>query len=954
MANRIDSHFNDFGGIDSRTNKMVQNPKTARDGRNFEYRIETNKGDFDVIAKRRGFQRKAQAQYGAEYGLIKYEFKDIDTGERKEEILGVGADGKLRKRRADLLRFAVGPSTVARYYSFYYDEINLNYRFEILNASKAVIASHTFTTSTLSALATALNATVSIHGINFIVVNDSDTSIPITSSLSATLLDFAFEKEIAVDPIVNNYFFSPVYYWELVPTPKPNQVLFPYIGTLHQKRNPEFEGATYVNLNNSVYMTAGEFPIKYDGKAAYRAGMPHTIGTYGTGGAAATSFDGFDLSATTGGSLTASSTYRYKFQFGFVDANGVEILGKINRELRITLSGSQNAVTISIPPIKRDDRFPVFACKVNGNQDLSNSSKTFNVFAGHNIRPGMLLRIPVSQNILGFAGFSHHYVLVESVTATSITIANTFFTTPPDHPFGGATTTLVNNQWIQAGYGPASLNNKITEPVTRAASRLLPEVLVGAFVRVYRTRANQDGPYYRLIDLPLQYDDGTSPPGDKYNFQDIYSDTSTDARLSTEILDESEGEELPRACRYLSKWQGQLVQAGRPYNPYSLKFEPYPSNYAGLPTIGGWTHGVLPSPLLEVTEALLADSQSIYWSDPLNPEGFPQSGLFEESFNSEFLDQVTGMGESKGAFYVFKERSMFVLNGNLATQDIRSERYETDIGCAAFNSIVQIQGGLFWLDKTYGFCAVIANQMPRIIGYPVQNYQKENEFKERLKFLRFSGAKAVNDFFGNKYICYVPAGTTALTNADLTPYIDVPYPTADSLTFVYDYSANRNCWYIWSGFNAAGGFVYSNDAIFAHSWESASENYLIKQKYTGSKYDFSDHTSPINFEFKSAWINFGSQNIDKKWIQVAISSIKRGFSLLVSQYYNYNESAEGEISVSFNAANTASPKITIALNKLKALAFSLGLKNNNLNEDVSINGWDVQFSAEYDRGEVKS
>jgi len=129
---------------------------------------------------------------------------------------------------------------------------------------------------------------------------------------------------------------------------------------------------------------------------------------------------------------------------------------------------------------------------------------------------------------------------------------------------------------------------------------------------------------------------------------------------------------------------------------------------------------------------------------------------------------------------------------------------------------------------------------------------------------------------------------------------------------------------------------------------------LWKQKKSGSRYDFSDHTSAIPFIFKSAWLNFKAYSIDKKWVQAIIHSARRGFSVLVSQYYNYIDTKEGEILLTFDEAATASPKRTISLNKLKSLSFSLGLENSTINQDVSLNGWEIQFSAEYDKGEAKS
>jgi len=945
MSNTIDRHYNDFGGLDSRSNQMLQPSTTCRDGSlNFQFRTDGANSDFDVLSKRRGFQDKSSSLNAAELGLIEYKYKDLNTGASKVQILGAGADGKLRKRTEHRFKITKSGGSVTSY-SLFFDTTSSLYKFEFLDSSNTILSSYAFNTSlTLNALKVALNA-LAITGLTFDVVDENGASF-VSSAVLAYLLDVKYREEL----LNADSAFNVAYDWVVVPSPKANGVMFEYIASGAWQNNSEFEGVSYINLNNACYMTDGGFPLKYDGFSVYRAGIPRTIGTIATNFPKTYSPDGtllLDNVTVTGSQIVAGGVYTYKFQYGHVDASGVEILGKTNNFLQIQAGATLgSAINIRTGYITGQD-FPAYGARSSANQAIGVSNKVISVYTGHNVLPGMYLRIGFKNDGVGY-GYSFIYMLVESVTATSITLKDLpgrillypFNITPINDD------TFLNNQWIQAGYSFEDLNLRTTDVdetvVPVIASNFLPEIKLGAFIRVYRTKVNvPDGPFYRLVDLPLPLDL-------TQNFIDIYGDTSlTRSYLSSELLDPSEGEELPRACKYLSKFQNQLVQAGRPYNG-QLAGAWYPTNVEQAAFENAWGDESLQLTISKYTEAHLCDFQSVYWSDTLNQEGFPQSGLNEESFDTKFNDQVKGIGENKDSLFVFKERSMGYLSGTLATGDIQKEILESDLGCAAHASIQEVQGSLVWLDKNYGFCSVIAGRLPEIIGFTIQDKQKKNNFLSRLTKFRFSGAKAVNHRIDDVYICYIPGGTNDPDNTTA-----VPSPTASSRMFVFDYSqgasALRKCWYEWSGVDAAGGLLSQNDVLFVTSSNGKS----LQAKKTGSIYDFSDNSSPINFVYKGAWLTYGLMSIDKRFINLAINSVKRGFSLLVSQYYNFTDTKVGEILINFAAGSTNSPRLTVALNKQKVVSGSIGFENNVIYEDVSINGWDIQYSPEYDSGEAK-
>src|SRR5690606_34264516 len=51
----------------------------------------------------------------------------------------------------------------------------------------------------------------------------------------------------------------------------------PFKTALASHASDDYEGISTVNINNSIYITDGGFPLKYDGKAVYRAGVPKSV-----------------------------------------------------------------------------------------------------------------------------------------------------------------------------------------------------------------------------------------------------------------------------------------------------------------------------------------------------------------------------------------------------------------------------------------------------------------------------------------------------------------------------------------------------------------------------------------------------------------------------------------------------------------------------------------------------
>lgn len=900
MANQLEKFYSGRGGLDTRTNKLTQNPNMFRNGsKNWKY------NQLDELTKANGWQHKTSNDEHASRGLIESKRLDVNTGEAIVETLGVDDNGVLWVKKYHALKFSPTTPGDSLIYSFYYDE-KANKFFLSVPDGKVEVTQ----TMTMAQLVTALNAVLTT---GTVAVYDQSGVAVVGSTQLAYLGNVVISSEVDSSDL-----FQQSWYWSRVLTPTLAEVCFPV--TAEFKDSDEYEGISYININNSTYMTDGGFVIKYDGFSAYRAGMPRTYGLY-TG---AESPDGFDLAASTGGSMTPTSVYNYKFQYFFVDPNGVEILGKITNPLFVTLGGANNAVNISIPAIKNTQMFPVYGCKVSVAATLDNANQTFVVNSGHNVVAGMSLRLPVYDTtiVTPVLGWTFWIATVTAVTATTITVqAPPINTLRYMDPAGKVpANTVVSGQWISAGYTQDIYKNKITALAPNGGSYWQTDIVFGAGVRVFRSGAN-DELYQRCFDAPLLYFDSN-----KYVIKDTLPDTGLNGRSSI-ALSPDEGEELPRACKYLSIWQNTIIQSGRPVDP-TVKDDLYPTVYdvstASLGPYGASTINNFFIPLY-YTESHLCDFSSIYWNSEFNPEGFPQDGLHEFLIDTPKNDRVTGMAPNKDAFFVFKQFNTGLLTGDLIGQNISMEILEANVGCISHRSVKDINGSLIWLDGTNGFFSCVAGRLPVPIGYPISDYQTLNS-----QGLDYKKAVSANYTKESLYVCAV-----------------------ESTTFVFDYrqleTGIRGIWYLWDRFNTRAILATSNNELLL-----SDGSRVWQMKTTNTKYDLTDHTSAIDFNPIIAWQNLKNPIIKKHFLNIWINSIQGGFCLEVNQYYNYMDTERADIcKVNFLSEDDckAAIKEPIKLNQEKLDAISIGFRNNDKNAFVRIQGYELQLSPDYDKAE---
>jgi hypothetical protein len=900
MSNQIEMYYSTFGGVDTRSSKLLQNPKTFRRGtKNFRY-------DFqDQTINRQGFQRKDSGAPNF-VDIFEYKYRDPNAGASATQILGVATDGHLYRQRTHSLKFNThtGYTSV----SVYFDDVANTFKIALNGAIPVTVAiSDTMTLkdnpTTTASLAGALNA---ISGVSVSIVDDAGATVAASTQLAYLL-----------DCVINDSTFAnnAVYFWEQILFPDSTSV--PFKTTRDYNTSSDYEGISSANLNNVIYITDGGFPMKYDGKAVYRAGVPECVRLkQGNLTVALSPVNPISFGTVTTNTPLPVGSYGYKFRYVYKDINGASYYGIATNPGNSGLDtvsvspfiGSGNAFPIALGSFDYGKDFPIFGCKV---LSYNAGTKTITTDGAHNVVAGMCIVQPVWSNALSAKTSEnlvyHYYAKVVSVTSNTIVLdsVDAAYSTF-NNPFA--------TQILAAAWVPENMHGKFESYLLDGTNPY------GLFVEIFRTKVNQHllGPYYLVghSAVPLT-SDYVAP------FDFLFVDNMPDTNLTVNFVDLDPGEEIPRACKYLCVWQAQLVQAGRPVNN-ALANEFYPtiiSLFDPTSILGAFPEYYL------ITEALLCDFQSIYHTDFTTPEGFPQDGEHEFAIDTPYADRVTGIAQNKDALFALKQRSTAVLTGSVAENDIIMEVLEADAGCSSHKSIQDVRGHLVWLDGINGFYSCVAGRLPENIGFPIQDYQKINELG-----LDYSKAAACNFRKESLYVCSV-----------------------EGTTFVFDYADNgslkRACWYIWDGFTGKSLLATSDNKFLL--WDGT---YTQKMKLTLTDYDHSDHKTAISMVLNTAWLTQGRPTIDKHYVGFWINSIQGDFTLSVKQYGNFLEDLIGTQTNVYFLPETSSKKfikaqVKAALPKLSAISF--GMEHNEINKAVKIQGYELQYSADFAAGEPK-
>lgn len=713
--------------------------------------------------------------------------------------------------------------------------------------------------------------------------------------------------------------------------------------TLVQNTKPSFlsaNRAAYIAAKSANSTTVTPFTNsvwKYDGQAAYRAGVPAFKGSH-----LLTAF----LAA---GALTG--LYKWAFRYVYKDKNGIEYAGTSSLshpyylwEVGQQLAAQQCTIAIPLAPfcVEADK-----IAKVNGAQV---GVITITVDAGFKLKAGDYIYF------IDRSTTAPTFRQITSTGATTITISGGVVNVSDDdllvkdanllYNLGGArvngaqnnvrTVTVFDRHNIFVGdiiffydakrarYTERTITGVTDTTVAWDVSEDDVNVTANAYfvknfkIEIYRTKANGD--IYYLLDTVQNYPD---------IYDDIYclyADNTLDSALQIP-LDAPDPSELidddpPPKCGLIASHQGLNVFADIENQPNTIAFSKS-DNIEGVPVASHYFD--VPSQIGGAISAIASDND----------------------------DRLAA----------FKPTAYYDISGDLDALafSIRAVA-EGDYGISSQASIAKIRGALLGVGPS-GPIAVKNGVLNTDFGFDVRPLLQGNRDN-----LIFEAAVAINDYTKEIYQLYIPSGTNG-------PNGSIAFSSLGHL--IYQYKNQKEMWANWSfdltNFqNIAGygivsvqsyeGSVVRNRTLLHYligANASSMQGRVVRElDESFDTFAYCDNHLAIPYGIRTVFEHLGEPSINKQftWVKayclypIPEDSLAVNFQFLVNTYRNFTQtSADSTFTWTFQGSSPLEQKGKFKIMKMRSV--QLYLVTNALGQCPQLTGLEYITEANY-KGDV--
>jgi hypothetical protein len=169
-------------------------------------------------------------------------------------------------------------------------------------------------------------------------------------------------------------------------------------------------------------------------------------------------------------------------------------------------------------------------------------------------------------------------------------------------------------------------------------------------------------------------------------------------------------------------------------------------------------------------------------------------------------------------------------------------------------------------------------------------------------------------------------------NTDMDKYIF----WTDKGIVVYDYHYKR--WYIWDSIDGSKGLTVDN---------SLSLRFFGPTLATKLQTALNDYGLAIDAYIRSAWLDLGEPGLLKKATFLRLYSFNNtGQSVLLKYYQDWSESKfKGPFTIDMTTEKTVKRNLDIIQNQ----SFSFEFRNNVIDEDLNISGYEVNTAVIQER-----
>jgi len=273
-----------------------------------------------------------------------------------------------------------------------------------------------------------------------------------------------------------------------------------------------------------------------------------------------------------------------------------------------------------------------------------------------------------------------------------------------------------------------------------------------------------------------------------------------------------------------------------------------------------------------------AVDETVYVSDVLSAEIFSPSSSFDVVSTA---GPIKALSPVSSFFCVFKENSYYVVVGTIGEESFRVDLESRNIGCQAHASIQDIGGPILFLDRKGIHLKDQSALAVNISDNLFPRWRDPKFIKKR--------AISVQDSDEQGYVLFLPVETN-----------NSPAATHESRVLVYNWYFQA--WWEYTNVNNAAGATARGSEIwwaerkistFDNQEYSRTQRKLILNNYA----DFTDHGTPIPFEYTPGWVHLDEPTQLKKYVRFKLYSNDpfkvASFTLQVSVEYDFLDAVSG-------------------------------------------------------------
>lgn len=657
----------------------------------------------------------------------------------------------------------------------------------------------------------------------------------------------------------------------------------------------EIKHISNTTINDVMYFADGvNYPLKYDGHSVYRMGLPAMIR---------------NPDETAPNPLGNSSSYN-PINLNFTDSNCT----------------TTTNTTSALDPGIRTYRLQLEYTDVKGNIISSTTSNPVTIDTHTDTS---------NHEVTIKWGYLEHALRYPAWYAPDGKFVNNNFETGDNIPFWGFDTEGKFSDTDEHGveYFPnmPTAYDSAWDDGRKARSKLKNEYRLR--MKIWRTRSHpQDAPgqYYLLADL--SYNQGAYTQtinGTNYNFAGIYIDKIGDDDLNdgggatTVLLNEEPQHYPPPRGSSIITHKGITVIAGNPKDVNAVNYSLSYNNQTG-----------------EIGSEYFPISNSIVVESP-------------------FGGRINAIESLNDMIYVFHDQSVSVIAGDIQLGDLPASNIltkEGGIGCLSHKSIKELNGKLYFISNMGGIYSISS------AGLIEESERIKTLFYDLKSFSTYK-ARTYNWTSASKMIFSIPKEEIVYYGGDSSKRYRT---TTEVFVVVYDYA--NDAWFQWENIDFTGGVIsYENELFF--SPQEAAVDKVNKFSETGTLVDYTDNENTIEFNYTTNWESLGEPTIPKKFLRLKLYAIDSdntfecpGFELNVGVQREYVDGNIADIQYDFGITNEGyggSPwgefswgeaipymfRSKLPTKKTKALRLSFS--NNNLNENVLINSWEIETALSF-------